>query len=275
MKTKFIKIIVTIILFFTISQSQTNKTSISSCDEIVKDNFGNLYTLNISEGTIKKYSKYYELLSQFNSNAGNQSIFVSPKNINIVEPDIIYLLDDQTLKILEFDEYLNFIQAIDLPDEFIFPSKFIVLSNRDWLIYDKFRKQILRVKPGENFSQPWGDEQVKHFLNEKVKLSYSEGFIYMFVEKRNKLLLINNAGMVKYELKMPSKYTLRNFLSANSNNIIFTDGTTIFNWYFKESKIDTLSNYLNIIFIDNKENILINTGGEIIQFSSLNKKFKQ
>jgi len=272
---KFLKIIIAIILIFTISQGQNNGKSIGNCDEIVKDNFGNIYTLNISAGIIKKYSSNYELLYQFNSNTGNQSIFVSPKNINIVEPDIVYLLDDQTSKILEFDEYLNFIQSIDLPEEFTFPSRFIVLSNRDWLIYDEFQKQIFRVKPGENISQSWGDKQVKHFLNEKVQLNYLKGFIYMFVKKRNRLLIINNTGMVKLDCKMPDEYSLSNLLSADLENIVFTDGKEIFNWHLRGNNIDTLFNYSNIIYLSKKnENFMISNKGEIIHYLPYNKKFK-
>ena len=143
MRNKFLKIIITITLFFSIVQGQNNERSIGNCDEIVRDDFGNIYTLNISDGTIKKFSPNYRLLYQFNSNSGNQSVFVSPKNINIVEPDIIYLLDDQELKILEFDKYLNFIQTIDLPEDFVYPSKFIVLSNRDWLIMMNFKRKFI------------------------------------------------------------------------------------------------------------------------------------
>jgi len=272
---KFLKIIIAIILIFTISQGQNNGKSIGNCDEIVKDNFGNIYTLNISVGMIKKYSSNYELLYQFNSNTGNQSIFVSPKNINIVEPNIVYLLDDQTSKILEFDEYLNFIQSIDLPEEFTFPSRFIVLSNRDWLIYDEFQKQIFRVKPGENISQSWGDKQVKHFLNEKVQLNYLKGFIYMFVKKRNRLLIINNTGMVKLDCKMPGEYSLSNLLSADLENIVFTDGNEIFNWHLRGNNIDTLFNYSNIIYLSKKnENFMISNKGEIIHYLPYNKKFK-
>lgn len=273
MKYKYFKIIVMVMLFFTIAKSQNNKISIANCDEIIKDNFGNIYTLNISEGTIKKYSKNYELLSQFDSNSGNQSIFVSPKNLNIIEPDIIYLLDDQKLKILEFDEYLNFIQMIELPEEFTFPNRFMVLSNRDWLIYDEFQRQIYRVKPGENISQPWGDELVKHFLNEEVKLSYWNGYIYMLVGKSDKLLIINNNGMVKYNIKMPNKYSIKNILFADLGNIIFTDGKKIFEWELKENNIDTLSNYSNIIFLNKVSNEMISNRGEIVHFS-LNDKSK-
>jgi len=39
---KFLKIIIAIILIFTISQGQNNGKSIGNCDEIVKDNFGNI-----------------------------------------------------------------------------------------------------------------------------------------------------------------------------------------------------------------------------------------
>ncbi len=267
MKNKFVKIIIVSILFLTNMQGQVNNISIGNCDEIVRDSFGNFYTLNISAGFLEKYSQNYELLCQFNVNSGNQSVFVSPKNINIVEPDIIYILDDQELKIVEFDEYLNFIQEIDLPKDFIYPSEFIVLSNRDWLIYDEFQKEIFRIKPGENISQSWGDEKVKHFLNERVKLKYMNGMIYMFMKKNNKLLVINDAGMVKIEIKMNNNFNMKKLLNVDSNNVIFTDNEKVFSWNLRENTIDTLSNYSDIIFFTKKnKNIMIDNRGKIINF---------
>ncbi|MEA1985947.1 MAG: hypothetical protein U9N76_00480 [Candidatus Marinimicrobia bacterium] len=267
MKNKLIAILILILIISNLF-GQKVQMSLENCDEIMRDNFGNFYTLDNTVGSVKKFSSTFKLLNKFNSNSGNQSLFISAKDLNIVNPNVIYLLDEQDMKIIEFDEYLNFIQVIDLPEEFTFPTKFIVLSNRDWLIYDEFQKEIYRVKPGENISQIWGDERVKHFINEKVKMYYYNNFVYLFVEKENILLIINNSGMEKKELQMSKKYKMKRILYGDFENVIFTDNRKIFEWKFAENRIDTIMSQKNVIYIFQNENLIIDSDGNIYNYSN-------
>ena len=93
------------------------------------------------------------------------------------------------------------------------------------------------------------------------------GMIYMFMKKNNKLLVINDAGMVKIEIKMNNNFNMKKLLNVDSNNVIFTDNEKVFIWNLRENTIDTLSNYSDIIFFTQKNrNIMIDNKGKIINF---------
>jgi hypothetical protein len=232
------------------------------CDEAAINYFGDVITLSRQEGILRRYADG-QLKQVFSGKSfSSKLILQNPLRPVHDEPDKIYVMDAAAGTIIAWDRFLNVHAATPLHRDIVSPADFMVTSEHDWLIYDRFQDQIHQIHPNQHFLHRWGDRPVSG----DIRMYNVDRHVFIHLIDHQRLRISDDNGRTLHEYDLPDSLLVRRLipLDMQRSALIVKEGVYI--WEPKEETCRFLSPLEDVIYLQarNSSYTLISSRGMLI-----------
>ncbi|MBW6457936.1 MAG: hypothetical protein K0B52_02120 [FCB group bacterium] len=251
-----------LLLFAALPLQSADTLFIMPCDEAVINHFGDIITLSRREGVLHRYAGG-QLQNVFSGKSfSSKLILQDPLRPVPDDPDKIYVMDAAAGTIVVWDRFLNLHTATRLHRDIVSPAEFIVTSEHDWLIYDRFQDQIHQIHPNQHFLHRWGDRQVSG----DIRMFNVDRHVFMHLIDHARLRICDDNGRTLYEYDLPDSLHISRLIPLDLQRTALAGDAGVHIWEPKQKTCRFISPMEDVIYVQarNSTYTLISSRGTVI-----------